>query len=451
MRILLAHTYYKLPGGEDRVFAAESALLRRNGHEVVEYCQHNDQTDTMTGPQMAGRTIWSSATYSELRTVLENWRPDVCHFHNTFPVMSPSAFYAARAEGAPVVVTLHNYRFLCPAATFMRNGSPCEKCLGSPFPWQAIRYNCYRGSRGASAATAVMLGAHRLIGTWSRAVDIWIALTGFARSKFVAGGFPSDRVVVKPNFIGSDPGFSERRQEFALFVGRLSAEKGIQTLLASWRALQLPVHLKIAGEGPMKALVEEAAEQDSRIEYLGQLSGNQVRSLMKQARVLVFPSVWYEGLPLTVLEAYATGLPVIASNLGSLTGLVTPGLTGLHFEPGNALDLARKVTWCWQDPEATAAMGRHARSEYLASYTAESNYRQLMKIYTRALRGSQSRNERDGAQGDAVIDHVPTAHSRTGSRSTRSRIEAREGIPLDNGAVHGAGGVTEQAYALIQH
>ncbi len=261
-----------------------------------------------------------------------------------------------------------------------------------------------------------MLTAHRAAGTWSRAVDVWIALTEFARSKFVAGGLPPDRVVVKPNFVSPDPGYSRDRDTFALFVGRLSQEKGIHVLLSAWRALAEPMRLKIAGDGPLQGLVQEAAAVDPRIEYLGMLPGDAIRHQMNRARILVFPSIWYEGLPLTVLEAYATGLPVIAGRIGAMINLVEPGVTGLHFEPGDAADLAAKLAFTCQNPQPVAAMGRRARDRYLADYTAESNYRKLMQVYEMALRGSYGnplRHECEGTEKHTVIDHIPVAYGPT--------------------------------------
>jgi glycosyltransferase involved in cell wall biosynthesis len=384
MRILLAHTFYKQPGGEDRVFEAESALLRQYGHEVVEYREHNREMDGLSPVTAAAKAIWNGEAYSGVTRLLKRERPDICHFHNTFPLMSPAVFHAAKARGVPVVVTLHNYRLLCPAATFLRDGRVCEACNSAMFPWPAMVHGCYRASRPASAATALMLGTHRLLRTWTRAVDVYIALTEFARAKFVNGGLPAGKVMVKPNFVLPDPAPSGEREDFALFVGRLSAEKGIATLLAAWRALEIPMRLKIAGDGPMAGVVAAAAGDDPRIEWLGAIPPDSVRTWMKKAFVLVFPSIWYEGLPLTVLEAYATGLPVIASDLGSTVELVEQQATGVRFKPGDAKDLARWVEWCWVNREMMPAMGRRARQRYQEKYTAAANYRRLMEVYDRA-------------------------------------------------------------------
>jgi glycosyltransferase involved in cell wall biosynthesis len=386
MRILLAHTFYKQPGGEDRVFESESALLRQYGHEVVEYRAYNRDMDGLSPVSAAAKTIWNDDVYSHVTRLLERERPDICHFHNTFPLMSPAVFHAAKARGVPVVVTLHNYRLLCPAATLLRDGQVCEACDSALFPWPAVWHGCYRASRPASAVTALMLGTHRLLRTWTRSVDMYIALTEFAREKFVKGGLPAGKVMVKPNFVAPDPGSSDEREDFALFVGRLSAEKGIATLLAAWRVLKTPMQLKIAGDGPMANAVAEAAGDDPRVRWLGSLPPDGIKAWMKRAHVLVFPSIWYEGLPLTVLEAHATGLPVIASDIGSMAELVGHEATGVRFKPGDARDLARWVEWSWVNRETVAEMGRRARRRYQENYTAATNYRRLMEVYDRAYR-----------------------------------------------------------------
>lgn len=452
MRILLAHTYYKQPGGEDRVFLSETALLRQNGHEVLEYCQHNSRTADLGSLTLAARTVWSDSTYKELREILRREKPAVCHFHNTFPLMSPAAFYAAKAEGIPVIATLHNYRLLCPSATLMRQGSVCEDCLATRIPSSAVRHRCYRGSRSASAAAALMLTVHRWMETWTRAVDVWIALTDFARQKFVDGGLPSGKVVVKPNFVTPDPGVSADREDFALFAGRLSVEKGVETLLAVWRAMPIPIRLRIAGDGPLAQQVEEASRLDPRIEWLGPLSRDRLNHQMKRARVLVFPSIWYEGLPLTILEAYATGLPVIASRLGSMESLVEHGRTGLHFEAGNPADLAENLTWSWQNPERLKEMGANARQCFLQNYTAQSNYLRLMQIYEQAIQLAREpalRHQDDRADQRAVIDQVAAAYCAAGSCAAGGGVKAGESISLDDRAVKAAGRVTEKTEALI--
>lgn len=382
MRVLVAHNSYRQPGGEDQVAAAEAALLERHGHEVVWFRRHNDDVRQSSYAGLAMKTIWNHSSYSALRALLRRTQPAVCHFHNTFPLISPAAFYAARAEKIPVVLTVHNYRLLCPGATLMRDGQVCQDCLSKAIPWPAVVHACYRQSRPATAATVTMLAAHRLLGTWSKAVDLYIAPSDFTRRKLLEAGLEPDKVALKPNFLESDPGFSCARETTALFVGRLAPEKGIQVMLDAWRMLDIPVRLRIVGDGPLAEQVSAAAEKDSRIEWLGALPRGQVMEHMRKAKVLLFPSTWYEVMPLTLIEACATGLPVAASALGVMTEIVEHGTTGLHFKAGDPLELARKVAWCWEHPRRLAEMGNAARRRYEDTYTPAANYRQLLNLYS---------------------------------------------------------------------
>jgi glycosyltransferase involved in cell wall biosynthesis len=396
MKILVAHNYYKQPGGEDQCVAAEVAMLTAHGHAVIPYAARNDAIDEMSRLNAAARTLWSRPAYDEIRELIRTHRPEIAHFHNTFPLISPAGYYAARAENVAVVQTLHNFRLLCPNALLCRNGSICEDCLGKSIPWPAVVHKCYRGSRTASAATAAMLAVHRALGTWQEAVDVYIALTEFSRQKFIQGGLPSDKIVVKPNFVHPDPGTGMGNGGYGLFVGRLSQEKGLETLLAAWKSMRADLPLKIVGDGPMSAMVQEAAAQDSRILWLGRKSAEEVCELMGAALFLVFPSRCYETFGRVLIEAFAKGTPVIASNLGAVALLVDHGRTGLHFEPGNPLDLAAKVQRFLADPRRLKEMRQAARQTYEREYTAESNYRALLAVYEQALVNSHLAGERRG-------------------------------------------------------
>ena len=383
--ILVVHNYYQQPGGEDQVFAAETRLLDAHGHRVLRYTTHNDLVRDMNPLALAWRTIWNGRVYRELRELLQEERPQVVHFHNTFPLISPAAYYAAKAEGVPVVQRLPNYRLLCPNALLLRHGKVCETCLGKIIAWPSLIHRCYRQSLRATGATAAMLAFHRAIRTWRRKVDVYIALTEFGRDKFIQGGLPVSKVVVKPNFLLHDPGRGDGHGKYALFVGRLSAEKGLNTLLAAWERLGGDVPLKIAGDGPLVSKVTEAARRLPGVEWLGRVSNDNVLALMKDALFLVFPSTWYEGFPNVIVEAYAVGLPVIASNIGSMSSLIEDGRTGLHFRPGDPDDLAGQVEWALTHPGEMSRMGREARQEFEQKYTAERNHEMLMGIYQRAI------------------------------------------------------------------
>jgi glycosyltransferase involved in cell wall biosynthesis len=387
MRILQVHNYYQQPGGEDQVVATEAAFLRARGHSVGQYTMHNDQIGPTGRLQLAGKTMWNQRAYTDLRAAVRSTGAALMHVHNTVPLISPAAYYAAKREGIPVVQTLHNYRLLCPAGTMYRDGQVCSLCVNKAFAWPAIVKACYRGSAGASGVLAGMLTAHRLIGTWANRVSRYVALTDFARDQFIQGGIPADKIVVKPNCLAYDPGVGSGEGRYALFVGRLSPEKGIGTLLEAFKLLGGVVPLKVVGMGPLESALPSKYSGLNSVQWLGQVAHAEVVSLMKAATMLIFPSEWYECLPMTIVEAYAVGLPVIGSDLGSTGTLVRDGKTGLLFRTADAADLAAKVEWAWTHDEEMRIMRLEARAEFERYYTAEANYEQLLRVYELAARG----------------------------------------------------------------
>ncbi|RTH03133.1 glycosyl transferase family 1 [Thermus scotoductus] len=383
MRVLMIHTYYYQLGGEDDVFAAEAALLRERGHGVAGLTFHNRDLEALPPWRQAEVALWNREAYRRVREAIQTRRPQLVHIHNTFPLASPAVVHAAKAEGVPVVMTLHNYRLLCVNALLFREGRVCEACLGR-LPWRGAIYGCYRQSRAASAVVAGMLTLHRVLGTWSL-VDRFIALTDFARRKFIQAGFPPEKLAVKPNFVHPDPGPGEGRRGYALYVGRLSPEKGVRTLLRAWERLGGKVPLKIVGDGPLAEEVRGAAGRLPGVEWLGRKAQEEVYALMGDAAFLVFPSEWYEGFPMVIAEALARGVPILATALGSQGSIVDHGRTGLHFRPGDLEDLAAKVEWLLAHPTELARMRKEARAEYEAKYTAARNYEQLIAIYHEIL------------------------------------------------------------------
>ncbi|MBZ5571453.1 MAG: glycosyltransferase family 4 protein [Acidobacteriia bacterium] len=389
MKILLVHNSYLEQGGEDVVFWQERSLLKAAGHEVLEYQRHNtemEQYSMVRRLTIIGRTVWASDSYREFTNLLRDNKPDVVHVHNTFPLISPSILWACRRERVPVVHTLHNYRLLCPGANFIRDGKPCEDCVHGSI-WQSVAHGCYRDSRPQTAAVALMLSVHRARRTWTEAVDRYIVLTSFARSRFVNAGLPAEKITVKGNCVDPDPGQRTGEGSYALFVGRVSREKGTPTLLQAWRQLPRSYTLRIVGDGPARQRLESeaAAHGLNNVSFLGRVSRERVIEAMKGARFVVFPSQLYENLPLTIVEAFACGVPVVASKLGAMAEIVEEGRTGLFFEPGNPDDLARAVKFGWEQPELMRRLGTQARSEYETKYTAAANYRQLMEIYQQVI------------------------------------------------------------------
>lgn len=377
MRILIVHNMYQQRGGEDAVVEAETDLLSSRGHEVRRYTRHNDDIEGLGRASAAVQAIWSTHTVRALTDTFKTWTPDVIHTHNTWSLVSPSIYWVAARTGIPTINTLHNFRLLCPQATFLRDNTICEDCLGH-IPWRGALRGCYRGSRAQSTVLAGMLTLHQTLGTYRHKVTRYIALTEFARRKFIEGGLPETRISVKPNFVDFDPPAVRPRDGF-LFVGRLSPEKGVALLAEAAAATNSTI--RVAGTGP----------EDRRlaglpmVQQLGSLGGAEVRTEMERATALVLPSICYENLPRTLVEAFACGLPVIAGRMGAMPELVSDGRTGLLFEPGDAADLGAKMRWAQSNSGRMAEMGRAARAQYEAEFGADRNYSQLMAIYGEAI------------------------------------------------------------------
>jgi len=389
LKIALVHNTYQQPGGEDVVFDQECSNLARAGHQVVVYRRSNFEIDGLGAfgrAALPARSVWSRQSRRVFAALLDRERPDIVHVHNTFVMISPSIYSVCRQMGVPVVQTLHNFRLLCPAATLYRQGAICEDCIAGSL-WSAVRHACYRNSRPASATVALMLAAHRRLGTWRESIDRYIALTAFSRQKFISAGFPPHKIMVKPNFVGQDPGPRAQTRDFAILIGRLTPEKGVATLLDAWERLAGRCALEIVGDGPERPALEARLRQRniSGVTFRGSLPRREVMALLKSARALIAPSTWYEGFPMVIAEAFACGTPVICSRLGALQEIIADRVTGLHFTPGDPDDLARTVSWAWDSPDALAAMGRAARREYEQRYTAEANYALLIDIYHQAL------------------------------------------------------------------
>jgi glycosyltransferase involved in cell wall biosynthesis len=390
MKVLLVHNHYQQPSGETRALALEAAALRDAGVDVIEYTRDNAEIaryGLLRKATLPARTLWAWDTQRELRAVLRRERPDLTHFGNTLPLISPAAYATCQDAGVAVVQSLQNYRLACPAATFVRAGRVCEECSEHDLS-RSVVHGCYRGSRAASASVAAMLGLHRALGTFTAHVDTYVAPSEFVRSKLIAtAGLPAERVMVKPNFVDPDPGVAVDAGEYVLFVGRLVPEKGVRTLLQAFALLRDPPPLKIAGAGELEGELRRGASVLglAGLELLGAQPHARALELMKGARMLVVPSEWYEGLPLVIVEAFACGVPVIASRIGSLAELIADGRSGVLFDPGDARALAAAIERLWPDAEQRRALRANARAEYERRYTLAHNRDALLAVYRETL------------------------------------------------------------------
>lgn len=382
MRILTVHNRYQQPGGEDAVFEAEANLLEERGHYVTRYIVHNDQIKGMSRLKLIGATFRNRDVCAELHALALAKDIEVAHFHNTFPLISPAAYGAVRSAGAAVVQTLHNHRLVCPNALLHRDGHVCTDCVGRSLAWPGILHGCYRGSRAATATVALLQAVYGIGGTYQRQVDLYIAPSRSTADRLSPAVLPRHRIAVKPHFVDPDPGAGQGAGGYAAFVGRLSTEKGLQTLLTAWALLGQRRHLIVIGDGPLSSLM---ASLPRHIEWVGRQPPYIVSHLLRDAAMLIFPSECHETFGRAIIESFAAGTPVVASNLGAAPEIVEHGRTGLLFEAGDARDLARRVDSLYAEPDRLASMRCSARAQYEAHYTAAHNYGQLIELYGRSL------------------------------------------------------------------
>lgn len=410
MKVLLLHNYYQSssPSGEDAVFRNEARLLATKGINVLRYERSNDDIGNPLGA--VSGAVWSRKTYNEVSALIKRERPDIAHFHNIWYLISPSAYYACKDAGVPVVQTLHNYRMFCASGLLLRDGRICEDCIGRA-PWRGAAYGCFRNSRLYAAPVVAAEFLHKMIRTWDQAVDAYIALTGFGKRKFIECGLPGEKIYVKPNFLDTIPIVSSLPGEYAIFIGRLSREKGLDVLIEALHILAsshpLDFTMKIVGDGPLKEGVmgrwengkigkwedenmrRSAGEKTGNVEFTGRKSHEECMELLQGVRFLVLPSVCYENFPLAIIEAFASSKPVIASKLGAMAEIVAHGKTGLLFEPGNPDALADAIRRLWEDEGFCREMGANARAEFEAHYTADRNFEMMMTIYSEVMKSGK--------------------------------------------------------------
>lgn len=367
------------------MFKNETEMLEQNNQEVLTYTVSNEEIkSSIKGKVKVGvNSIWSYSEYKDFLILLKTKQPDIVHVHNFFPLISPSIYYACSKLNIPIVQTLHNYRLICPAATFLRDNEICEKCLDGSLI-NSVKHGCYRNSVLQTVPVAAMIGINNLLNTWNSKVDKYIALTDFAKMKFVQSGIPESKIAVKPNFVKTALEDNKKivRENYVLFVGRISGEKGIDMLLEAWSQYQNPSNTKllIIGDGPEKLRLENQYKYNEKIIFKGKLPSSETMDYMKRAKYLVVPSICYEGFPMTIIEAFSEGIPVIASDIGSMKEIIKPGKTGFHFSKGSIESLISVLVMALSY-EKYASLAVNARLDYVENYTDVANYEQLMKIY----------------------------------------------------------------------
>ena len=395
MKILLIHNKYKEHGGEDVVVDTEFNILKQH-QQVRLLAFDNAAINSLLQKFLFGfRFFFNRQSASELQKVISEFQPDIIHVHNFFYVASPSIFFTAKKNKIPIVLTMHNFRLVCAGALLLRNHQVCELCIHKKFPASGIVHACHGRSRLRTAQLVAANAFHNYMGTWKNKVDTYIALTDFAKNKLADSslGVPADKIIVKSNSVKdwTDQNNLPPRENFFLFVGRLSPEKGIDVLL---KAMEQTHHqLEIIGDGPLREEVEKRIRTRSNIKYWGYQEKAFIIERLRKASALIFPSIWYEGLPNTILEAFSTGTPIIASDIGNINSIVTNNYNGLLFRTGDPESLLNKINIFSEGSGETKKLNDNARTTYLEKYTEQKSYNALMAIYDRTIKKHNTRQQ----------------------------------------------------------
>ncbi|HLF45105.1 MAG TPA: glycosyltransferase family 4 protein [Chitinophagaceae bacterium] len=388
MKVLFIHNQYRQSGGEDVAVEQETILLKSKGHTVETLFFKNDIPDNFFSKLKAGfQAIYNFSSALKVKRVIREFNPDIIHVHNLFFIASPSVLFVVSRLKIPVVLTLHNYRMICSNALLLRNNKVCELCVNQKFPLQGIRYKCYHHSRSATALVTAITGVHKILNTWKNKVAVYIALNEFSRKRLIHSSLelPETKMITKPNFV-FDPGESTgKREDFFLFVGRIVKEKGVETLLEAFSEMP-DKKIVIIGNGPEKKYLEDRFKLYNNMQFSGHLEKQEVLAAMKKCKACICPSIWYEGAPLTILEAFATGTPVIASRLGSMQETIKDGYNGLHFTAGDSGDLKNKIELIYEMTNNNTDFYKNARQTYLEKYHPDIHYDSIMNIYNQTIK-----------------------------------------------------------------
>ena len=380
--VLMAHNYYKVPGGEDTVFHNEVKMLEKNGHKVTKYIRHNDEIKggVLSKLRLGIDTIFSFKTYKEVKKLIDENDIDIVHVHNTLPLISPSIYYAARAKKVAVVQTIHNFRLLCPGATFTRNGEICEDCLSKGLE-QSLKHRCYRSSLAETFIMYIMLKFHRTIGTYNKIN--FIALTEFNKKKILNLVKDDSKVYIKSNFVEKRKKEKRVLRDYFVYIGRLDKIKGINLLVESWKEIEKSKKLYIIGTGPeidnIKSFIR--TNRIDNIELLGHLNKEDAFNIIKNSIAVIVPSIWYEPFGMVIIESFSMGIPVIANEIGSIPYIVKDGVNGILTRPGDKKSIQNAINKLINDEIFNIALGNNAYSDFYDYYTDEINYKELENIY----------------------------------------------------------------------
>lgn len=386
--VLIVHNYYQIPGGEDTVVANEKKMLEDHGHKVVFYSRNNSEIEGMSKFQklkLPFTTIFNPRTYTDIKKLIKKEKIDIVHVHNTLNLISPAVYYATINSNLPIIQTIHNYRLLCPGATFYRNGHICEDCIERSLKC-ALKYGCYRNSKAQTLVCVLNTAIHRISGVYGKIN--YICLTEFNKQKLCQfQQINSCKVHVKPNFSTYTSQniipYCDRENQF-VFVGRLDKLKGIDLLLKAWKQIeQAPSEnnptLIICGDGSMKEWCQKFIESNQlkNVVFQGLVSNTEAKEIIAHSKALVLPTQWYEGFPMTIVEAYSVGTPVYGSKIGNVGSLIENEKTGLLFEGDSVTNISETIK-CDISFDTTEIF-----QYYKERYTAEKNYKILMDIYTK--------------------------------------------------------------------
>jgi glycosyltransferase involved in cell wall biosynthesis len=402
MNLIFANNYYYIRGGSERVFFEEMELLKSHGHKVIPFSRNYDKNFQSEYSNFfpsnfeyenvplnkkisaAFKLIYSFESKNKFNDLLNYFKPDLIHAHNISGRLTTSIIDSAKSKKIPIVMTLHDYKLICPSYLMLLNGAVCERCKGGKF-YNCVLIRCHKNSFAASFVYTVETYFNYFLKKYNY-IKYFICPSKFSLRKHAEGGIPEDKLVHIPNFINvSEFNPNYESGDYILYVGRLSKEKGIFTLLKAVKGID--VRLKIVGDGPIRKDCEEFVSENSikNVEFLGYKTGNELKEIIRNCNFLIIPSEWYENAPMTIIEAFAYGKPMIGANIGGIPEMISDGETGLLFQSGDYNELREKIIYLLNNPSLITKMGKMAREKAESEYSEEIHYQRLIEVYKKVL------------------------------------------------------------------